>query len=229
MCNNKDMETTTKTHEVQTDERIAQTYGEFLAATYDAPKSTDPRTLDEYAIWESAENEYDGWSRFFAVPGGHIHSSMNCSTCNRVTNQSGQTFTAFAWLPALSGLTAADAIAAHGHALCSVCFPNAPVSDTNKSVKIADPVQEALAARRERNIAEAQARYEAAITPELDALVVAFIEAEAAQKAYTRTVEPSEWYQGPAFEASKAAYAALNAGMPEGFDFYTRAKDLGVR
>jgi hypothetical protein len=226
------METTTDTttrHEVEVDTRIADTYGEFLAATYDAPKGTDPRTLDEYAIWQSAENEYDGWSRFFAVPGGHIHSSMNCSTCNRVNNQSGQTFTAFAWLPALSGLTANDAIAAHGHALCSVCFPNAPVSDTNKSVKIADPVQEALAARKERNMAEAQARYEAAITPELDALVVAFTEAEAAQKAYTQTAEPRERFQGPAFDAARAAYAALNAGMPEGFDYPQRARELGVR
>jgi|6_EtaG_2_1085325.scaffolds.fasta_scaffold84613_2 hypothetical protein len=226
------METTTDTttrYEVEVDTRIADTYGEFLAATYDAAKGTDPRTLDEYAIWQSAENEYDGWSRFFAVSGGHIHSSMNCSTCNRVTNQSGQTFTAFAWLPALSGLTANDAIAAHGHALCSVCFPNAPVSDTNKNVKIADPVQEALAARKERNIAEAQARYEAAITPELDALIVAFIEAEAAQKEYFRTCTDDKFYEGPAFDAAKAAYAALNAGMPEGFDFYKRAKDLGLR
>jgi hypothetical protein len=198
-------------------------------STHASPTPTASSSQDEFAIWQSAENEYDGWSRFFAVPGGHIHSSMNCSTCNRVTNQSGQTFTAFAWLPALSGLTANDAIAAHGHALCSVCFPNAPVSDTNKSVKIADPVLEALAARKERRIAEAQARHEAAITPELDALIVAYMETEAAQKAYTRTVEPSEWYQGPAFETNKAAYAALNAGMPEGFNLTKRAKELGLR
>ena len=222
------METTTR-HEVEVDTRIGATYADFLAATHAAAKGTDPRTLDEYAIWQSAENEYDGWSRFFAVPGGHIHSSMNCSTCNRVTNQSGQTFTAFAWLPALSGLTAADAIAAHGHALCSVCFPNAPVSDTNKSVKMADPVQEALAARKERNMAEAQARYEAALTPALDALIVAFIEAEAIQSAYAKTCDAAKCFQGPAFDAARAAYAALNAGMPGGFDFYKRAKDLGVR
>ena len=117
------METTTKTHEVQTDERIAQTYGEFLAATYDAPKGTDPRTLDEYAIWESAENEYDGWSRFFAVPGGHIHSSMNCSTC--------QWTTTYGWLPDVSGLDEEAAVEAHGALLCTICFPSAPVEWTN--------------------------------------------------------------------------------------------------
>tara|TARA_Y100000310_G_scaffold310554_1_gene355928 strand:- start:109 stop:789 length:681 start_codon:yes stop_codon:yes gene_type:complete len=226
------METTTTTstrHEVEVDTRIADTYADFLAATHDAAKGTDPCTLDEYAIWQNAENEYDGWSRFFAVAGGHIHSSMNCSTCNRVTSQSGQTFTAFAWLPTLSGLTTADAIAAHGHTLCSVCFPNAPVAHTTKSVKVADPVQEALAARKERKIAEAQAQHDAAITPELDALIVAFIEAEAAQKKYFRTCVDDKFYEGPAFDAARAAYAALDAGMPEGFDFYKRAKDLEVR
>ena len=223
MCNTGGMETTTR-HEVEVDTRIADTYADFLAATHDAAKGTNPRTLDEYTIWQDAENEYDGWSRFFAVAGGHIHSGMDCSTCNRVTSQSGQTFTAFAWLPALSGLTTADAIAAHGHTLCSVCFPNAPVAHTTKNIKIAD-----LAARKERIMAEAQARYEAAITPELDALIVAFIEAEAIQSAYAKTCDPAKCFQGPAFDAARAAYAALDAGMPGGFDFYKRAKDLGVR
>jgi hypothetical protein len=61
------------------------------------------------------------WQRFFLVTNknGHIHATMGCSTC-RVT-------TRFAWLPTLSGLTEADAVAAHGARLCSVCFPTAPV------------------------------------------------------------------------------------------------------
>ncbi len=49
------------------------------------------------------------WSRFFLVTGGHIHSSMYCSTCNR----NGKA-TAFSWLPDLSGLTEEEAVAAHG-------------------------------------------------------------------------------------------------------------------
>lgn len=67
-----------------------------------------------------------GWSRFFIVQGGHIHSSMSCSTCNN-----GESMTQFGWLPALSGLTEAEAVAEHGAILCTVCFPSAPVEWTN--------------------------------------------------------------------------------------------------
>lgn len=66
------------------------------------------------------------WSRFFLVPGGHLHSSTTCSTCNN-----GHEPTMFGWLPNLSGLTEADAVAAHGALLCTVCFPSAPTEWTN--------------------------------------------------------------------------------------------------
>lgn len=97
--------------------------------------STDPRLsrymqldrtvdslLEAYHIKNAA---YLGWSRFYAVPGGHIHSSMGCSTCNN-----GQFPTVFMWLPELSGLTEVDAVKEHGPALCTVCFPSAPTRFT---------------------------------------------------------------------------------------------------
>lgn len=67
---------------------------------------------------------YTGWSRFFLVAqaNGHIHSSMSCSTCYPTTQ--------YGWLPTLSGLTEADAVAAQGPRLCTVCFPSAPVEWT---------------------------------------------------------------------------------------------------
>lgn len=67
----------------------------------------------------AAKYQANPWSRFFLVPGGHIHSSMRCSTCRPTT--------AFGWLPELSGLTERDAVEAHGPLLCSVCYPTAPV------------------------------------------------------------------------------------------------------
>jgi len=96
------------------------------------------RAREAYADLESArqafaeaDNQYEGWSRFFLVPGGHIHSSMSCSSCNK-----NGSMTSFAWLPELSGLTEADAVAKHGSVLCSVCFPTAPVAWTvNKTSK----------------------------------------------------------------------------------------------
>ena len=71
-----------------------------------------------------ARFEREGWSRFFLVnnTGGHIHSSMHCSTCHPTTS--------FSWLPTLSGLTEEDAVKEHGTILCSVCFPSAPVEWT---------------------------------------------------------------------------------------------------
>jgi hypothetical protein len=73
------------------------------------------------------------WSRFFLVQnhGGHIHSSMRCSTCFVTTS--------FGWLPTLSGLTEKDAVDEHGTILCSVCFPSAPVEWTVGKSATADP------------------------------------------------------------------------------------------
>lgn len=76
------------------------------------------------AEMETLEEVYTaegGWSRFFVVTSsaGHIHSSMSCSTCRPTTT--------YGWLPQLSGRTEAEAVEAHGPALCSVCFPSAPV------------------------------------------------------------------------------------------------------
>jgi hypothetical protein len=79
-----------------------------------------------YDAYVEVSKEYDGWTRFFLVPGGHIHSSMDCSTCNKMGKP-----TEFAWLPDLSGLTEADAVAVHGPWLCTVCYPSAPVEYTN--------------------------------------------------------------------------------------------------
>lgn len=72
------------------------------------------------AIWREHR-----WSRFFLVlnSNGHIHSSLSCSTCYWTTR--------YGWLPRLSGLTEADAVAQEGEILCSICFPSAPVSWTN--------------------------------------------------------------------------------------------------
>jgi hypothetical protein len=85
-----------------------------------------------------------GWSRFFTVQtsNGHIHSSMQCSTCNR-----GVYGTSFTWNPAMSGQSEAEALAAlgkQGHILCTVCFPNAPVQTTPASTHCAGSAQKAV-------------------------------------------------------------------------------------
>jgi hypothetical protein len=93
-------------------------------ARYDETLATF-RAADD--LYRTECKRYEGWSRFFLVPAGHVHSSLDCSTCNN-----GDEPTRFDWLPALSGLTEADAVADQGAILCTICFPSAPVEYTNK-------------------------------------------------------------------------------------------------
>ncbi len=88
------------------------------------------KAMDEALLALDAVNaEYEGWSRFFLVQAsnGHIHKSLWCSTCFPTTQ--------YAWLPELSGLTEAEAVAEYGGILCSICFPSAPVEWTTGTNK----------------------------------------------------------------------------------------------
>lgn len=71
------------------------------------------------------EKNYTGWVRFFLLTSsdGHVHRSMNCSTCNK-----GRSASTFALMPSISGTSFESAVAVLGATLCSVCFPEAPVS-----------------------------------------------------------------------------------------------------
>lgn len=88
--------------------------------------------VDEaYEQYRKLERSYTGWSRFFTTkgPNGHIHSSMNCSTCNKMGKR-----TNFYWQPELSGLKESDAVAKLGPAMCTTCFPSAPTDWTNGKI-----------------------------------------------------------------------------------------------
>jgi hypothetical protein len=94
----------------------------------------------------NAEYRRRPWSRFFLVTSsdGHIHSSMSCQTCRPRTT--------YGWLPNMSGLSEAAAMAALTElgpgpsALCSVCFPNAPVAADAKRTKVTKAKAAKLAA-----------------------------------------------------------------------------------
>lgn len=73
-----------------------------------------------------------GWPRYYLVTSsqGHIHSSTDCHTCRPTTR--------YGWMPEYSGLTEQEAISRLGNyaeALCSVCFPNAPVAGKRQLTK----------------------------------------------------------------------------------------------
>lgn len=63
------------------------------------------------------------WTRFFpsvTKSQPHIHRSLTCRTLHRET--------VMTWAPQLSGKTDAEAVEELDEALCSVCFPGAPVA-----------------------------------------------------------------------------------------------------
>jgi len=99
-------------------------------------------------VYQAADDEYAGWSRFFLVVGGHIHSSLHCSTCYDTT--------IIGWLPQLSGLTEADAVAEYGAVLCTVCYPSAPVDHVNGGTSDGLTLTERKAAKAERDTAKAE-------------------------------------------------------------------------
>ena len=94
------------------------------------------------------------WPRYFPClsAGGHIHSSLRCSTCRWDT--------LMGWTPQLSGKTEAEAVAELGPVLCSVCFPSAPVEWRQDPSELSKTAQAAEKAARE------EARYVKQLRPE---------------------------------------------------------------
>jgi hypothetical protein len=91
------------------------------------------------------------WNRFFPClnADGHIHSSFHGCPSVRAT-------TAMAWYPQLSGKTVEDAVAELGPALCSICFPLAPVE--HKSMTLGEVEKDKTRAERDAARAEREAK-----------------------------------------------------------------------
>lgn len=80
------------------------------------------------------------WERFIYVPGGHVHRYY-CGTV-RIT-------TARATVIELSGATEAEVVEAAGEEACTVCFPDAPV--TNRPSTLAMSVADRAAREAQQN------------------------------------------------------------------------------
>lgn len=107
---------------------------------------------DQMKVYDDEYDRRGGWTRAFFVAnaGGHVHRSMNCSTCYSTTR--------FQWLPSYSGMDENDIVGDAGDRACTVCYPSAPVDVLRRPSKINDPEKEA--ARLER--AEKKAAKDAA-------------------------------------------------------------------
>jgi len=89
------------------------------------------------------EKLYTGWTRAFLVSNanGHIHSSMECSTCFDTTR--------FIWLPNLSGEDRLKIAELAGEGACTICYPDAPSEYFLRKCQLEDPKK--VQAREERD------------------------------------------------------------------------------
>ena len=100
----------------------------------------------------------DPWTRAFLVinSNGHVHSSMECSTCFDTTR--------YTWLVQYSNDDEATIVADAGQDACTVCYPSAPAEVLNRPSRIvtADKIAKEQAkaereAKRQEKIAKAKA------------------------------------------------------------------------
>jgi len=105
----------------------AGTGGQAIAAAIAAADAELTATADEIDTVDEIYRQAP-WSRFILClsAGGHIHNAAWCSTLRYDT--------AVQWRPELSGATVAAAVAVLGEALCSVCYPSAPVAFKAKTL-----------------------------------------------------------------------------------------------
>lgn len=124
-------------------------HGDLAAATILAQRASEQAILDavnfELAnmsqVYLRAGNR---WTRFFpsvTKSNPHIHRSLACRTLHYDTQMS--------WAPQLSGRTDEEAVAELDEALCSVCFPDAPVALHNYVSKRSQAEQAERAAEKD--------------------------------------------------------------------------------
>lgn len=94
-----------------------------------------------------------GWPRAFLVSNGHLHRSMNCSTCNRDGSS-----TRFNWMPEYSGQDEEQIVEAAGSRVCTVCYPSAPVEVLSRPSQMLTPDEKEAQAAKERRAEERKAR-----------------------------------------------------------------------
>lgn len=143
-------------------ERAAQrraAHGDLVAASILAQRASEQAILDAVnyeianmnAVYALQGNR---WTRFFpsvTKSQPHIHRSLSCHTLHATT--------VMTWAPQLSGRTDAEAVDELDEALCSVCFPGAPVALHNYvSRKSQDAQAERQAEKDERAAKQAAKR-----------------------------------------------------------------------
>lgn len=110
----------------------------------------------------NAEYRRRPWTRAFLVVTsgqGHVHSSMNCSTCNKMGKS-----TQFNWMVEWSGADEAQIVEDAGERACTVCYPSAPVEVLSRPTKMFSEDEKAAQRAREEREAKRRERQAAQVT-----------------------------------------------------------------
>jgi hypothetical protein len=131
----------------------------------------------------------DPWTRAFLVKGsdGHVHSSMECSTCFDTTQ--------FFWLTQYSAHNEDLIVADAGETACTICYPSAPADVLNRPSKIVTADSEAKAkAKAERDAKKAERiAKEKANAPTASGEFLTYKEGKYTREIRTERTAVTEW------------------------------------
>lgn len=118
----------------------------------------DKKNRAALAALDSTYQNRGAWNRAFVVPEGHVHKSMNCSTCNK-----GEEPTKFQLLNDYSGSNEGEIVKNAGYRACTTCYPSAPVGDSAAlpTKMFSDEEKKKAAARVERTAVKEAKKVEA--------------------------------------------------------------------
>lgn len=135
-------------------------------------EQADAKTL-EARPYEAEFTARGGWTRAFLATSanGHVHSSMNCSTCNREGK-----LTRFAWMTDYSGKDETTIVGDAGERACTTCYNSAPVDVLSRPTKMFSPdekrKQEERAAREQAKVEREAKKIANALTEDGSEFVV---------------------------------------------------------
>jgi hypothetical protein len=146
--------------------------------------------VGNYILDLDAIYDQDPWTRAFLVVNnnGHVHSSLNCSTCFPTTR--------YQWLIQYSNDDEATIVDDAGQDACTICYPSAPAETLNRPSRIvtADKIAKAQAkAEREAKKAERIAK-EKANAPTASGEFLTYKDGKWTREIRTERSAITEWY-----------------------------------
>ena len=195
-------------------EEIAK-YSEQIAVIVEKLSKNRKQISELDAIYDQ-----DPWTRAFLVinSNGHVHSSLNCSTCFPTTR--------YQWLVQYSNDDENTIVEDAGQDACTICYPSAPAEVLNRPSRIvtADKIAKAQAkAEREAKKAERIAK-EKANAPTASGQPLTYKEGKWTREIKTERSAITEWFSQYA-DSQREIVTAYYDGTPHTEESIQHQKD----